>query len=89
MRNAPRFFSRSLTAGQRRTYRTVTILFVAIFLALVWPVYPFFAGIRPMVLGIPLSLFYVVALVALSFFTVLGLYLWEGHDRNPTDEGER
>jgi hypothetical protein len=89
MRNAPRFFSRSLTGGQSRVYRTATAVFVAIFLALVWPVYPIFAGIRPMFLGIPLSLFYVVALVGLSFFTVLTLYLWEERGREESDEVER
>ena len=88
MRRAPRLFSSSMTAAQRRVYRIVTCLFFGIFLATIWPVYPRFGGIHPMILGIPLSLFYVVALVALSFLAILALYMWEGRELDGPGEGE-
>lgn len=84
MRKLPRFFSRSLRPGERRIYRAAAVLFAGIFAALVWPIYSWFAGIRPRVLGLPFSLVYVVALVVLSFLALLALFLWEG--RRGVDE---
>ena len=70
-------------------YLAVTVFFVALFVGLVWPVYPVFATVRPFVLGIPFSLAYVVILLLAGFAALLGLYLWEGrrglHD--PLDPG--
>lgn len=67
-----------LTPGERRVYVGVTVFFVALFVALIWPVYPLFSGLRPLVLGVPLSLAYVVALLLLGFGVLLGLFVWEG-----------
>ena len=53
---------------------------VAAFIAVVWPVYSWFSGIYPMVLGMPMSLFYLVIVIAIVFSVMLGLFLWE--DRN-------
>lgn len=47
------------------------------FLATIWPIYAFFDRIRPMVLGMPFSLFYLVAILFTVFSVFLGLYLWE------------
>jgi hypothetical protein len=61
----------------------LALLFVAIFLALIWPVYPLFSRISPFVFGLPFSLFYVLSLVLLSF-ALLWLYdhyLNQGEDR--------
>ena len=78
MSRRPRIFSSHLSRRERRVYRTATVFFVALFTALVWPVYPLFSGIRPMILGVPLSLAYVVLLVLASFAALLALFLWEG-----------
>ena len=40
-----------------------------------WPVFPFFAGIRPMILGLPLSLAWVVLWMVVVFVAQLALYL--------------
>jgi hypothetical protein len=45
-----------------------------------WPVYSWFSGIYPMILGMPMSLFYLVIVIATVFCVMLGLFLWE--DRN-------
>ena len=52
---------------------SLALLFVAIFLGLIWPVYPLVSRIQPFVFGLPFSLFYVLSLVLLSF-VVLWLY---------------
>ena len=53
---------------------------MAAFVAVVWPVYSWFSDIYPMVLGMPMSLFYLVIVIATVFSVMLGLFLWE--DRN-------
>ncbi len=53
---------------------------VAAFVAVLWPVYSWFSDIYPMVLGMPMSLFYLVIVIATVFSVMLGLFLWE--DRN-------
>ena len=45
----------------------LAFLFVAIFIGLIWPVYPLASRIQPFVFGLPFSLFYVLGLVFLSF----------------------
>ena len=54
-------------AVSRSTYRAVAVLFVLAFLATIWPLYVPFAKIRPLVLGMPFSLFYYACLLALCF----------------------
>ena len=52
------------------------------FLALIWPIYPIFGGIYPIVLGMPFSLFYLIIVITLVFAVMLSLFLWEDrHDR--------
>lgn len=57
------------------------LLFVAVYLAVaaavVWPVYPLFAGIRPFILGLPLSLAWMVLALVVGFVALLALYLTE------------
>ncbi len=61
----------------RRARRAVALFFLVAFLSLIWPVYSYFAGERPLVLGMPLSLFYVAAWLVASFLVLLGLFLLE------------
>lgn len=77
MRLGPRLFPSGLSRSERQVYGAVTVYFLLAFLALNWPIYPLFAGIRPIVLGLPLSLAFVVGILLLSFCVLLGLYLWE------------
>ena len=77
MDRKPRFFSSTLSRTERRVYGAVTVLFITVFLATMWPIYPLFSRIRPTFLGIPASLTYLLVLVFVSFFALLGLYLWE------------
>ncbi|HEX9733298.1 MAG TPA: hypothetical protein VGG06_15115 [Thermoanaerobaculia bacterium] len=57
------------------------LLFAAFYLLVVasvlWPVYPLFSGIRPMILGLPLSLAWVVFALLAGFAALLALYATE------------
>lgn len=79
----PRIFPSHLSPRERVVYRAATLFFVVLFFALIWPVYPRFAGIRPLILGVPLSLAYVVGLLLASFFGLLALFVWEGRRPSP------
>ena len=92
MRETPRFFPSDLSDRERRIYGALTVFFFLVLLALTWPVYTLFSGIRPLVLGMPFSLFYIVVVLVVSFLVLLGLYLWEdrrGHldDDPPGGDG--
>ncbi len=41
---------------------------------LVWPIYPLFSGIRPLILGLPLSLAWVILALSVMFGALLWLY---------------
>ena len=73
----PRIFSSALSATERRIYGAVTLIFVGAFLATMWPIALLFSRIRPLVLGIPFSLFALVLLVFVCFLSLLALYKWE------------
>ena len=77
MGNKPRIFSSALSATERWIYGGVTLVFVGAFLATMWPLYTVFNRIRPLVLGVPFSLFYLVFLVFVCFLSMLALYRWE------------
>ena len=82
----PRVFASRLDRRERRVYGAVTVYFTVVFAAMLWPVYPLFARARPLLAGLPLSLFYLTVLLLLSFAVLLGLYRWEG-GRGPPDSG--
>ena len=77
MRRRPRFQSSKLTPTQRRVYGAATFYFLAVAAAMMWPIYGLFSRVRPMLLGMPFSLFYLATLLVVSFVVALALYLWE------------
>ncbi len=72
-----RIFPSTLSKVERRIYGAATVVFIGVFLATMWPIYPLFNRIRPFVLGMPASLFYLLVLVFVGFFSLLALYRWE------------
>lgn len=63
------------TAPRKRRRRTLTVAIVLVAaVALIWPVYPFFGGAFPLILGLPLSLAWVVLWLILVFAALVGLY---------------
>lgn len=59
------------------------LIFVAICCAvtafLIWPIYPLFSGVQPMILGLPLAFAWVVMDLGLIFVALLWLYRTEDH----------
>ncbi len=84
----PKLFSSHLTRTQRRVYGVVCVFYLFAFFAMVPPVYSLFNRARPLILGMPLSLFYLAAFIMSSFAVLLGLFLWEGRqeDESSTEE---
>lgn len=78
----PRLLPSDLEPGERRVYRAALVFFLVVLAAVVWPVYALFADIRPLVLGMPLSLAWVVAWVVISFLGLLAIFLWESRGRD-------
>ncbi len=65
----------------RRRRRLVFLgVYVAVAALLVWPIYPLFSGIRPLILGLPLSLAWVVLALSVMFAALLWLYRAEDQD---------
>ena len=62
---------------RRRVFLGVYLLAA---LLLVWPIYPLFSGVRPQVLGLPLSFAWVVMVLGLMFGALLWLYRHEGDE---------
>ncbi len=62
-------------------FRRRRLLFLAVFLlaaaSVVWPIYPLFSGIRPLILGLPLSFAWVVLWLAVVFAALVWLYRTE------------
>jgi len=72
--------SRTSKITRRHLHWAVAGAFTLIFLFSIWPIYPFFSRIYPMVLGMPFSLVYLLSLSLLTFLILLGLYLWEARE---------
>lgn len=58
----------------RRKSIFLTVL-VLLQLALIWPVYPLFSDIHPMILGLPLSFAWVIFVLICSFLLLVWYYL--------------
>lgn len=50
-------------------------LFVLLQLCLIWPVYPIFSDIYPMILGLPLSFAWVIFVLICTFLLLVWYYL--------------
>ncbi|MDX1585288.1 MAG: hypothetical protein R3222_01035 [Balneolaceae bacterium] len=64
------------------------IIFIAglliIQLSLIWPVYPLFSDIYPLILGLPLSFAWVIAVLLSAFSLLLWYYLTEPEENEPS-----
>jgi len=69
-------------------YGGVLLYFVVVFAAMLWPIYPFFGRARPLIAGLPPSLFYLTVLLLASFAVLLGLYRWEARCGRVDGEGD-
>lgn len=58
---------------KRKIFFLIGLLIVQ--LSLIWPVYPLFSDIYPLILGLPLSFAWVIAVLFAAFFLLLWYYL--------------
>ena len=58
---------------------------VAVLLLSVWPLYPWLAGARPLVFGMPFSMFWLVLMIATVFFTFLTIFTKDREDDEAID----
>jgi hypothetical protein len=71
------FPSRDSRAVRRRK-GLLALLVVVAAVCLNWPVYPWFAGIYPQILGLPLSFVWVILWQGVVFLALAWLYRTEG-----------
>jgi fatty acid desaturase len=81
------FFSDDVSTTHKRRRSTFVVILLAAVLALIWPVYPFFSGIHPLVLDLPFSLVWVVLWLFIMFGALVWLYRAEEID-SPAAEDE-
>ena len=60
--------------AKRRRRQVFLGIYVLVAALLVWPVFPLFSGIRPLILGLPLSLAWVVLALTVMFGALVWLY---------------
>lgn len=76
--------------GTPAAVRRRRLIFLAVWLTaaamLLWPIFPIFSGVEPLILGLPLGFAWAVAAVLVVFFGLLWLYLGEVDE--PSIDGE-
>jgi len=72
----------------RRKKIFLTLLLV-IQLGVIWPVYALFDGIYPIILGLPLSFAWIVAMLLSAFFLLLWYYLSDPAHKESQTKSER
>lgn len=67
--------------GTSQRARRRRLIFLAVwmwaFLMLLWPIYPVFSSVEPLILGLPLGFAWVISAILVVFFGLLWLYLGE------------
>jgi len=77
MERGLKLFPSNSSPRHRRRRIVFAAIFFALSAALIWPVYPLASGIRPLILGLPLSLAYIVGILLLMFAAQIWLYRGE------------
>lgn len=72
--------------SRRKVIFIVGLLLIQI--SLIWPVYPLFSDIYPLILGLPLSFAWIIAVLLSAFFLLLWYHLTDpGTDQTTTNHG--
>lgn len=71
------FFRPGTPTAFRRRRLIGVLLFSLAGAAVIWPIYPLFAGATPRILGLPLALVWVVVALLVVFITLLWLFRHE------------
>lgn len=70
--------------ARRRRRLTFVTIYVATAVMLTWPAYTLFSGTFPLILGLPLSLVWVILALAIIFFALAWLYRSEPVEHEDT-----
>jgi hypothetical protein len=74
--------------GRRRRRTVFVAVYAVAALMVTWPLYSAFSGTFPLILGLPLSLAWIVLALAVIFLALLWLYRADLRDEeNPSSEG--
>lgn len=72
-------FAAGNSTRKKRSFILIALLAI-IQICLIWPVYPLFGSAEPLILGIPLSFFWVILMVLTSFFALLTFFIKENQE---------
>ncbi len=75
-----RLFPPGASPDHRRRRLVFLTVYALVAAALLWPIYPRFAAVKPLILGLPLSLAWVILDLAVIFVALLWLYRTEPQD---------
>jgi cbb3-type cytochrome oxidase subunit 3 len=64
------------------------VVFAIIQLGVIWPIYPLFSGIYPIILGLPLSFAWIVFMLLSCFCLLLWYYLSDPQLKSNQPEGK-
>ncbi len=65
--------------AKRRRRRIFLAVYLLVAALLVWPIFPMFSGIHPLIFGLPFSLTWVLLALSVMFGTLVWLFLREDH----------
>ena len=68
------FFSPETPPARRRQRLLFVAILIVSALALIWPIYPMFSGTFPLILGLPLSLAWIVLWLSVMLTALAWLY---------------
>ncbi|MEM7349454.1 MAG: hypothetical protein AAF657_01515 [Acidobacteriota bacterium] len=68
--------------AKRRRRLIFVSLYTLVAVLLVWPIFPLFSGIEPLILGLPLSFAWVVLALSIMFGALIWLYRTDDHDES-------
>ncbi len=66
--------------ARRRRRQLFLAIYAAVAALLVWPIFPQFSGVRPLILGLPFSLAWVIMALGVMFAALVWLYRTEDHE---------
>ena len=68
------FFPSDTPPGRKRRRLLFVVILMTAAAALVWPVYPLFSGIFPLIMGLPLSMAWIALWLTVVFAALVWLY---------------
>jgi len=84
--NSLRFFPETTPVTTRRRRWFFLAAWCTISALLIWPIYPLFKSATPLILGLPLSLAWILLAMVLMFLALLVLFLGDEREQKAAEE---